>query len=234
MSIDYGSFEVLTFDCYGTLIDWEQGILSSLQPILAAHGISVTEQDVLEHYAGIEAKVEAGPYVSYAEVLRSVLKGFGAHFDFSPTADELSQFAVCVRDWPPFPDSHAALQSLQTRYGLVILSNVDDDLFEHSREKLGVDFDRVFTAQQIGSYKPSPRNFRYALEHLDQSPERVLHVAQSLFHDIKPAKELGLSTVWVNRRRGLGGSGATPPAEVKADAEVPDLRSLVTLVGLAE
>jgi 2-haloacid dehalogenase len=230
--IDFESFEVLTFDCYGTIIDWERGILSTLGPILAAHGVSASEPEILERYAGFEAEIEAGPYLTYAEVLKRVLGEFGAHNGFSPTAEELSQFARCVRAWPAFADSAAALRALQARYRLVILSNVDDELFEYSRQKLEIEFDRVFTAQQIGSYKPSPHNFRYALDHLGVPKERVLHVAQSLFHDIKPAKELGLSTVWVNRRGGQDGFGATPPAEAEPDAEVPDLRSLVTLAGL--
>jgi 2-haloacid dehalogenase len=230
--IDYKSFAVLTFDCYGTIIDWEQGIVRTLRPVLTAHGVDLTDAEVQEQYAGFEAEIERGPYLRYADVLRGVLTAFGEYFDFAPTDDELARFGEAVRDWPPFPDSRDALRALKTRYRLVILSNVDDDLFEFSRQKLGIDFDRVFTAQQIGSYKPDPRNFRYALEHLDVPKERVLHVAQSLYHDIQPARELGLTTVWVNRRQGHAGAGATPPAEAKPDAVVPDLASLVSLVGL--
>ena len=230
--IDYKSFEVLTFDCYGTIVDWEQGILATLRPVLEAHGVETADAEVLQRYAGFEAAVEAGPYLRYADVLRRVLVEFGAYFGFAPTEDELARFGRAVGDWPPFADSGDALRALQARYRLAILSNVDDDLFELSRRKLGVDFDRVFTAQQIGSYKPDPRNFRYVLEHLGVPMARVLHVAQSLFHDIKPAKALGLSTVRVNRRRGQAGAGATLPADARPDAEVADLRGLVSLVGL--
>lgn len=232
MPVDYKSFAVLTFDCYGTIIDWERGILSTLRPVLDAHGVEVADNEILELYARFETEVEQGPYLRYADVLRRVLVAFGTHFGFPPTGDELARFGESVQDWPPFADSGDALRALQARYRLVILSNVDDDLFEFSRRKLGIDFDAVFTAQQIGSYKPDPRNFRYALEHLDVPKDRVLHVAQSLFHDIGPARELGLATVWVNRRRGQTGAGATVPADAVPDAEVPDLRSLVDLVSL--
>jgi 2-haloacid dehalogenase len=230
--IDYKSFEVLIFDCYGTIIDWEQGLLRTLRPVLDGHGVEVADAEVLERFAGFESRIQQGPYLRYADVLRSVLAAFGAYFGFSPTDDELARFGQAVKDWPPFPDSGDALRTLKTRYRIVILSNVDDDLFEFSRQKLGVEFDRVFTAQQIGSYKPDPRNFRYALEHLGVPKQRVLHVAQSLFHDIRPARGLGLTAVWVNRRRGLAGAGATLPADAQPDVEVPDLRSLVSLVGL--
>jgi 2-haloacid dehalogenase len=133
--------------------------------------------------------------------------------------------------WPAFPDSSQALRALGTRYRLIILSNIDDDLFRFSQKILNVTFDHVFTAQQIGSYKPSRRNFEYLIRHAGAPPHAILHVAQSLFHDIAPAKEMGLSTVWVNRRQGRAGFGATPPAEAEPDCQVPDLRSLAVLTG---
>ena len=228
----FENFDVLTFDCYGTLIDWEKGILSSLKPVLTSHGIEISDNEVLEIYSDLEAKAEVGEYQTYKSVLRSVLNGFGKKFSFKPSEEELAVFATCVKYWPPFEDSTEALNALQTKYKLCILSNIDDDLFAYSAQHLKVNFDTVFTAQLIGSYKPSLQNFEFAMQHLGLPKERILHVAQSLFHDIVPAKKLGLATVWINRRREEEGFGATPPAEAKPDFEVPDLKSLVDLIGI--
>jgi 2-haloacid dehalogenase len=134
-------------------------------------------------------------------------------------------FGDAVGDWPPFPDSTDALRLLQTRFRLGVITNCDDDLFARSNARLGVEFDWVVTAQGVGSYKPNPRNFEVALEHIGVRRERILHVAQSLFHDHVPAKRLGLSTAWINRRHGRSGSGATPPAEATPDVELPDMAS---------
>ncbi len=234
MSLNFQQFKYLSFDCYGTLIDWETGISESLGSILNAHGVSIEHDALLEAYGSAEAEVEAGPFRSYREVMQSVLRIFGDSHDFEPAADELEGFPNSIREWPAFPDSTEALQALSTRYELVILSNIDDDLFRFSQEVLGIEFDHVFTAGQIGSYKPSHLNFEYMIGKISVPPEEILHVAQSLFHDIAPAGELGLSTVWVNRRQGLAGSGATPPAEAEPDLEVPDLRSLAVLTGTLE
>ncbi len=228
----FENFDVLTFDCYGTLIDWEKGILSSLKPVLTSHGIEISDNEVLEIYSDLEAKAEVGEYQTYKSVLRSVLNGFGKKFNFKPSEEELAVFATCVKYWPPFEDSTEALNALQTKYKLCILSNIDDDLFAYSAQHLKVNFDTVFTAQQMGSYKPSLQNFEFAIKYLGLPKERILHVAQSLFHDIVPAKKLGLATVWINRRREEEGFGATPPAEAKPDFEVPDLKSLVDLIGI--
>jgi 2-haloacid dehalogenase len=154
------------------------------------------------------------------------MDGFGERLGFVPSADERAALAASVGDWPPFPDTVEALQALADRFQLVILSNIDDDLFALSARHLGVAFAAIVTAQQVGSYKPDPRNFRALLARLDTAPDRVLHVAQSLFHDIAPANALGLTTVWVNRRHDRPGSGATPPATARPDLEVPDLRTL--------
>ena len=128
--------------------------------------------------------------------------------------------------------SARALRALETRYRLAIVSNVDDDLFEGSAGRLGIDFSEVVTAQQVGSYKPAPRHFHEVLDRLDLPRGRVLHVAQSLYHDIAPARALGIKCVWVNRRAGRPGGGATKPAVARADHEVPDLRTLVEQIGL--
>jgi 2-haloacid dehalogenase len=229
--MDFARFTCLSFDCYGTLIDWETGISAALQPILEAHKVSAVPDALLEFYGKVETEIEAGPYRPYREVLKAVLVKFGEAFGFAPSRDELDSFYTSVRNWPAFADSSQALRALATRYRLIILSNIDDDLFRFSQKILGVEFTHVFTAQQIGSYKPSRRNFEYLIRHAGAPQREILHVAQSLFHDIAPAKEIGLATVWVTRRQGLPGFGATPPAEAKPDLQVPDLRSLAVLTG---
>lgn len=220
---------VLTFDCYGTLIDWETGIAAAIRPALQARGLDWPDQRVLEAYAEAEAEIEAGPYRPYTDVLASSLGGVGRRLGFTPTAAEVERFAGSVGDWPAFPDSPGALAALARRFQLAIISNVDDDLFALSAKRLGVDFDWIITAQQAGSYKPSLNNFHVALERIGQPKERIVHVAQSLFHDHVPAKQIGLATVWVNRRRGQEGFGATPPASAQPDLEVPDLQTLADL-----
>jgi len=231
LAIDLDRFECLSFDCYGTLVDWERGILASLEPILASRRIASSDERILELYAQAEAAMEAGPFRCYREVLKGVLLAIGEELGFSPSEDELKAFSSSVGDWPPFPDSAAALRSLQRKYRLIILSNVDDDLFELSRRQLGVKFDVVFTSERIGSYKPSPKNFAYLIEKAGVPKEKILHVAQSLYHDIAPAMAMGIATVWVDRRRGLPGSGATPPARAAADFVVCDLLSLAAMAG---
>jgi 2-haloacid dehalogenase len=230
-TVNFDPFKCLSFDCYGTLIDWETGLLSALRPILETHNVSADHDTLLELFGKAETEIETGPYRPYREVLKAVLKRFGEVFGFEPSPDEMERFSTSVMHWPAFPDSSQALHALGTRYRLIILSNIDDDLFGFSQRILGVEFDHIFTAQQIGSYKPSRRNFEFLIQHAGVSLHEILHVAQSMFHDILPARAMGLSTVWVNRRRGLAGSGATPPAEAEPDLEVPDLRSLAVLTG---
>ena len=232
--LDFGRFEVLTFDCYGTLIDWETGIAAGLQRVLDTRGVAVGDQDLLERYARHEAAVEAGPYLPYREVLARSLRGVCAELGVEPTAAQASDFGGSVGDWPAFPDSPDALADLAGRFRLAVITNCDDDLFAASNRRLGVTFDWVITAQQVGSYKPSPRNFEVAFERIGLPRERILHVAQSLFHDHVPAKRLGLTTAWVDRRHDRPGSGATPPATATPDLAVPDMASLARLAAAAD
>ncbi len=229
MNLD--QFECLSFDCYGTIIDWEEGLLAALHPILKAHRVSAGDNALLELFAKAESEIEAGPYRSYRDVLEAVLVDIGKEVGFEPSLDELAHFPMSVKDWPTFPDSAQALRALSTKYQLIILSNIDDELFRYSERVLKVKFDNVFTAQQIGSYKPSMRNFEYLIQNAVVPAHKLLHVAQSLFHDIVPAKKAGLSTVWVNRRMGKDGYGATLPAVAEPDLTVPDLRTLAVLAG---
>ena len=231
--IDFTSKRVLTFDCYGTLIDWETGLLAALQPILADHGTMLDAEHLLTLYGELESTAEQGSYTPYRQLLMMVLSRLGERLGFVPSKPEEARFADSVGDWPPFADTPAALAALKRRFRLAIISNVDDDLFVRTNERLGVIFDWIVTAQQVGSYKPSPNNFEQALARIGLPKGQVLHVAQSLFHDHVPAKQLGLETVWVNRRHGKSGSGATPPAHARPDLEVRDLATLVRITETA-
>ncbi len=230
--LDLNGFDVLTFDCYGTLIDWESGLTEALRPVMASHGIHIPMEKALELYGELESEAERGEYREYKAVLRRVLEGLGSRLGFVATPMELERFSTSVKDWPAFPDSPRALQALKKKYKLAIISNIDDDLFAYSAQRLQVQFDWVITAQQAKSYKPSQNNFRVAFEGIGLPKDKILHVAQSLYHDIAPAKALGLSTVWVNRRHGKEGSGATPAAQAQPDLEVPDLQTLAERAGV--
>jgi 2-haloacid dehalogenase len=222
-------FEVLSFDCYGTLIDWEAGLLAALRPVLDAHGADAADEFLLEAFARHETRLESGTYLPYREVLAGALGGIAAELGFEASAAELRAFAESVGDWPPFEDSASALAALGERFRLAVITNCDEQLFARSAERLGAGFEWVVTAERARSYKPSHRNFELAFETIGLPRERILHVAQSLFHDHHPAKQLGLATVWIDRRAGKPGSGATPPAQVEPDLTLPDLRSLAEL-----
>lgn len=230
--MNFDNFQALTFDCYGTLIDWESGIWGALYPVLANHHVATTRDHALEMFGELESAAEQGEYHEYKVVLRMVLEGLGSRLGFMPTPQEVQQFSASVEDWPAFSDSTYALQALRRKYQLAIISNIDDDLFALSARRLGVPFDWVITAQQARSYKPSLNNFQLAFERMALPTDRLLHVAQSIYHDIVPAKALGLATIWINRRQGQAGFGATPPAQAQPDLEVPDLQSLAARMGL--
>jgi 2-haloacid dehalogenase len=224
--LDFARFEALTFDCYGTLIDWEAGISRALAVALLAHEIAPDSEELLQRYAVHEAALEAGPYRRYREILAEASRGVGRDYGVELSDEAADVFGGSVGDWPAFPDSAVALNALASRFRLGVITNCDDDLFALSNRRLGVKFDWVITAQQLGSYKPDPRNFELAFERMGLPRERVLHVAQSLFHDHVPAKTLGLTTVWIDRRRERPGFGATPPAEATPDLTLPDMASL--------
>lgn len=236
-SLDLSAFRALSFDCYGTLIDWERGLLRAFAEVMDARGLVFPDELLLETFSAVEADVEAeatGPnFLKYRDVLCAVLDGVGDELGFAPSPDEQATFAASVASWPPFADSKVALGKLAEHHDLIVLSNVDADLFAGSEKLLGVPFRHVFTADKIGSYKPSPQNFEYLLEHAGVAPGELLHVAQSLFHDIGPARAAGLSTVWVNRRAGQAGGGATPSSEAVPDLEVPDLATLADRIDAA-
>jgi 2-haloacid dehalogenase len=227
--LDFTRFQVLTFDCYGTLIDWETGIFSALRPILAAHGKTVTDFALLELYSELELQAEQGEFRPYREVLQSVVRGFGERLGFKPSQSEVRSLPESLAHWAPFPDTVAALRKLKSRYQLAILSNVDDDLFTATACRLEVPFDHVVTAQQARAYKPSLSIFKMAQERIGVATENWLHVGQSIHHDAVPAKSLGIATVWVNRPSPRLGAGATKKASGQPDLEVPNLKTLADL-----
>ncbi|HZA67496.1 MAG TPA: haloacid dehalogenase type II [Geminicoccaceae bacterium] len=216
-------FSVLTFDCYGTLIDWETGICAAIAPWLERQGVAASRDRILAAFAGAEAPQQAAnPDMLYPDLLARVHLKVAEELGAAPDAEAAAAFGRSVADWPAFPDSAQALAYLAQHYKLVILSNVDRTSFAASNRKLGVAFDAVYTAQDIGSYKPDPRNFEHMLKHLaaqgiDRS--QILHTAESLYHDHMPAKRFGLATCWIHRRAGETGHGATraPGAEVTPD-----------------
>ena len=226
---DFSRFEVLTFDCYGTLINWEAGLLSALHRILNSHSKNIPDPELLALYGEFEHLAEQPPYQTYAEVLASVVRQFGTSLSFTPTSDEVRSLAASLPNWKPWPDTVAALRQLKTRFRLVILSNTDDDLFASTGPQLGVAFDEVITAQQAQAYKPSLKIFELALTRIQAPAHRVLHVGQSLYHDVIPAQALGLATVWVNRPSARPGIGAVKSAEAKPDVIVTSVEELAAV-----
>ncbi len=224
-AIDFSRFDALTFDTYGTLIDWERGILNAFQVVLSQHAVRPTEDELLQLFAKHEAAIEAGAYRTYREVLASAARGACADLGVHPADSAITHFAGSVPEWPAFADSADALRRLKTRFRLGVLTNCDDDLFAGSNRRLGVQFDWVVTAQQARGYKPSLANFELLFERVGVPRERILHVAQSLFHDHVPAKAMGMTSVWINRRDGKPGRGATPIANAAPDLVVPDMRT---------
>jgi 2-haloacid dehalogenase len=223
-ALNFDRFKAVTFDCYGTLIDWESGLLGAMRPILRSHARNLSDVQILEIYGELEPK-EQNPYRRYREVLANVARAFGQRLAFPVSDPEAESLPQSLKDWLPFPDTRAALEKLKTKYKLAIISNTDDDLFAATSRHLGIRFDEVVTAEQAQAYKPSAAPFLLALQRLGLACEQVLHVGQSVYHDVLPAKALGMATVLVLRR----GFGATRPTEGEPDLKVPDLQTLASL-----
>jgi 2-haloacid dehalogenase len=232
--LDLSRFSVLSFDCYGAMIDWEAGIFSALRPILAAHNKRINDVTLLKMYSELELEAERGKYISYREVLQSVVRGFGEKLGFDPSEAEICSLPESLATWQPFPDTVAALRELKTRYQLAVISNIDDDLFADTVPKLGVKFNQVITAQQALCYKPCKKIFQIARDKLGVAPGKWLHVGQSIYHDVIPAQAMGIAAVWVNRPSPREGAGATKAAAGKPDLEVASLKELVELVSSSE
>ncbi len=224
--------KIISFDCYGTLIDWESGIVDALSEWSRKNGAQFSRAELLAAFSDAEPEVQsAHPEMAYPQVLAEVARRIARRLDLPVTDADAASFAASIVRWPPFPDSNAALSRLQKRYRLAVLSNVDRKSFAVSQKALGVEFDIVCTAEEIGSYKPDPRNFRFLLARLADlgiNQGELLHAAQSLFHDIEPANALGLRTAWVDRYGGAASSAArAPAAEVLPDFTVSSLAELV-------
>jgi len=226
-------FKVFTFDCYGTLINWETGILNALRPVFGSEPVRHSRDEFLAAFARLETAQEAEtPEMIYSELLAVVHRRLAEEWGIAATAADHRAFGSSVGNWPAFPDSAAALAYLKQFYKLVILSNVDRASFAQSQKRLGVAFDMVYTAEDIGSYKPDLRNFRTMIDGLRRSGHPVgdiLHTAQSLFHDQAPANAVGLRSAWIDRRSGAAGSGATPqpPEGVRWDFRFASMAELV-------
>jgi putative hydrolase of the HAD superfamily len=231
---DFDRYRALSFDCYGTLIDWETGIVQSLQPWQAWRGVDATADVLLESFARHESDVEAEqPALVYPLVLGETLRRMAAELGSSASGDECTEFGASVGSWPAFADTAAALRRLQQRYRLIIVSNVDRVSFARSNRRLGVEFDLVVTAEDAGSYKPAPGHFDLLFAQLSSvgvDRAELLHVAQSLFHDHQPARRLGLPSVWIDRRGGRTG-GATRPVDVEVPLRYTSLDEFADATG---
>jgi len=225
-NFDFGPIGVLTFDCYGTLVDWESGLLAALRRVT---GDGPAADDLLEAYAKVEADAEAGPWLPYRQVLQRGLAEVCRMRGIRPTNQQLADFGASVADWPAFTDSAGALELLRRRYRLGVITNCDDDLFAHSNRKLGEHFEWIITAEQAQSYKPSHRNFELALERIGMPAASILHVAQSLYHDHVPANAMGLATAWINRRHDRPGFGATPAATASPNVVAKDMATFAQM-----
>lgn len=229
--MDLHRFEYLTFDCYGTLIDWESGLLAALRPIFESRSNAIEDEAILSAYAELEQAAEAGPYQKYRQILEGTVLQLGERFGFDPSVEEQASLPESIAHWKPFPDTVQALKTLKKRFRLGVISNIDSDLFERTAALLENPFDAVVTAEEVGFYKPSHKNFLFAQESMGLNKKTWLHVAQSKSHDIVPARELGISNVWVNRQNGRT-KGAVVPVTIEPDLEVKSLAELVALVGL--
>ena len=224
--LDPARVTTLTFDCYGTLIDWEAGAVEALRPLLARCGAVPSDDEIVAAFRDIEAPLCEPPYRSYRAVLAGVVEGFGRRFGFPVGDAERGALAASVASWRPFPDTVDALRALARRYRLAVVSNIDDDLFAASASQLGVAFDRVVTAQEARCYKPDQAIFDLALRRLGVVGHQIAHVAEGVT-EIPPARRLGCATVWVRRH----GRSARLLTEAP-DLEVPDLQSLLSRMGV--
>jgi len=211
-AFDPDAFDVLTFDCYGTLVDWQGGIVDYLQPVLTRHDAHVTDDFILEFFSATEPVLQRGGG-RYEDVLRGVLDRFGTRLGFVPTPDERDGFPASLGEWKPFPDTVDALTRLATRFQLAVISNIDNALFSLTKKTLGIEFAHVTTAEAAGAYKPEKCVFEAALADIGCGRDRILHVAESLYHDHAPANELAIRNCRIYRRRGKEGSGAAMRAQ---------------------
>ncbi|MGI9420496.1 MAG: haloacid dehalogenase type II [Geminicoccaceae bacterium] len=206
-------FKALTFDVYGTLIDWESGMIAGLEPLTDRVTRPLSRNDILEAHAHHESTTQRWtPAKRYGELLPVVYRRLAEEWGVEVAWEECLAYGRTVGDWPAFPDSVEALAYLKRHYKLIVLTNTDNESFSRSNARLGVPFDGVYTAEDIGSYKPDPRNFDYMIEMLARigvDRNEILHTAESMFHDHAPANSFGLANCWIYRRHDQEGFGAT-------------------------
>jgi 2-haloacid dehalogenase len=224
--MNFESIALITFDCYGTLIDWETGILKALRPLFGP----VLDTELLKHYGEIEAELEGVPYLRYRDVLAKTAEQMGQRLGVNVSSRQAEDFAESLPGWEPFPDTVAALQTLSKKYQLGIISNIDDDFFAQTQKKLPVPFAVIVTAQQVQSYKPSLKNFEETIKRSGRSKNEILHAGQSLYHDVAPANSLGIKNVWVNRPSIVPNSGAAKPGSAQPGLKVHSLAELAGLM----
>jgi 2-haloacid dehalogenase len=224
--MDFNKFKLISFDCYGTLIDWKKSLQDIMTPFIIRHKLDLSGDQLFDLFFKADQKTTSNDYMPYHDVLVTIMDEMGKELNINLKQAERTCLVDRFGDWTAFPDTSDALQELQKKYKLAIISNVDDELFDMTKRCLGVRFDFIITAKQVGSYKPSKNNFIKALEKFELPSEDVLHVAQSIYHDIIPTNELGWENVWVNR---YNEPERTDPAEFPG-LEVPDLASLVRII----
>ncbi len=212
---------IMSFDCYGTLIDWEEGIWNTISKILKRRGIEEKRERILSLYAQIESRMEK-KYKPYREILKDVMEEMGKILGIKLNEEKKYALVKSIPHWPAFPDTKDALMRIKEDFRIAIISNVDNDIIKESVKNLGVELDFVITAEMAKAYKPNLRVFKYAQKLMQVDKNNWLHAAQSVYHDIIPAKKFGLRTIWIKRR----GFGATPPAYAKADFEFSSLEDL--------
>jgi 2-haloacid dehalogenase len=222
--------EVISFDCYGTLVDWESGILGALREMASGRNVDLSDEAILSTYAEIEPALQGGSYRSYRSILKELAGEFARRFGFEATEAECHALPDSIARWEPFPDTVPALRALKARYKLAILSNIDNDLLAGTLRRLEVPFDWLVTAEEVRSYKPGPAHFEELLRRTGLPREEHLHAAESLFHDIAPARALGIPNVWVQRANPGRGAKASRVVEVAPDRTVADLRGLADLL----
>jgi 2-haloalkanoic acid dehalogenase type II len=232
--LDWKRFRLLTFDCYGTLVNWEAGILHVLKPWAAAEQIAASDEELLAAFGEAESATEhTMPKSVYREILRETMKRIAAKFSKTASAAKQEALASSVGDWPVFADTVESLRALKNWHKLMVVSNVDKVSFERTAPKLGVTLDGLVTAEEVGAYKPDKKMFERALQRAGEmgvQNEEILHVAQSLYHDIPPAKALGWTTVWVDRRAGKpGGASPQPQGDAEPHLRVTSLRELAEI-----
>jgi 2-haloacid dehalogenase len=226
--INFHDFEVMTLGCFGTLIDWQKGLLSAMRPLYTSQGIVIGDKKIVRKFIQYESEITKKGYIPYKEVLKKVLIKIGHDNGFVPTIAEINTIVHSIKEWVPFPDVLESLQTFKKQYKLALIANIEKSILGDLMQQFNIEFDWIFTADEVQTYKPSLEIFKHALNGLEISPSRILHVGHSLSQDIAPAKELKMTTAWVNRNIPQKGVSDLTTTEVEPDLEIPDLKTLLS------